>query len=86
MCRFCHQFFKQKTTALTVTRKPTFLVLETPFLSPFNEQISIQLYVMYYECETWSVALREGRTLREQELRRIFVPNRHEAIGGCTNI
>jgi hypothetical protein len=45
---------------------------------------TIILPVVLYGCETWSVALREGHTLRVIEnrvLRRIFGPERDEVTG-----
>jgi hypothetical protein len=44
----------------------------------------ITLYVVLYECETWSLTLMEERRLRLFEnmvLRRIFGPKRDEVIG-----
>jgi hypothetical protein len=46
---------------------------------------TIILPVVLYECETWSLILREEHILRVFEnrvLRRIFGPNRDEVIGG----
>ena len=40
--------------------------------------------VVLYECETWSLTLREERRLRVFEnslLRRVFVPKRDEVTG-----
>ena len=45
---------------------------------------TIILPVVLYECETWSLTLREGRKLRVFEnmvLRRIFGPRRNEVTG-----
>jgi hypothetical protein len=45
---------------------------------------SIILPVVLYECETWSLTLREEHRLRVFEnrvLRRIFGPKRDEVIG-----
>jgi hypothetical protein len=45
---------------------------------------TIILPVILYECETWSLTLREERTLRMFEnrvLRRIFGPKRDEVTG-----
>jgi hypothetical protein len=41
--------------------------------------------VVLYECETWSLALREKyrlRVFKNRALRRIFVPKRGERTGG----
>jgi hypothetical protein len=41
------------------------------------------LLAVLYGCETWSLTLREGRTLRvfeDRVLRRIFGPKRDEVI------
>jgi hypothetical protein len=45
---------------------------------------AIILPVVLYECETWSLTLREERRLRVSEnrvLRRIFGPKRDEVLG-----
>ena len=45
---------------------------------------TIILCVVLYECETWSLKLREGRRLRAFEnrvLRRVFGPKRDEVTG-----
>jgi hypothetical protein len=45
---------------------------------------SIILPIVLYECETWSLTLREGRRLRvfdNRVLRRIFGPKRDEVTG-----
>ena len=45
---------------------------------------TISLPVVFYGCETWSVALREELTVmvfRNRVLRRIFGPNRDEVTG-----
>ena len=45
---------------------------------------TIILVVVLYECETWSMALREERKLRLFEnmaLRRIFEPRKDEVTG-----
>jgi len=45
---------------------------------------TIILPVVLYECETWSLTLREERKLRVSEnnvLRRIFAPRRDEVKG-----
>jgi hypothetical protein len=50
-----------------------------------NEQQHIKLPVFLYECETWSLALREEHRLRVFEnrlLRRIFGPKMDEVIVG----
>ena len=58
--------------------------------SVFPKNIKIKTYrttnspFVLYECETWSLTLREERRLRVFEkwvLRRIFGPNRGEVIG-----
>jgi hypothetical protein len=46
--------------------------------------MTIILPVVLYECETWSLTLKEGHRLRVFEnrvLRRIFGPKRDEATG-----
>jgi hypothetical protein len=46
---------------------------------------SIILPVVFYECATWSLTLREEHRLRAFEnrvLRRIFGPKRSEVVGG----
>jgi hypothetical protein len=46
---------------------------------------TIILPVVPYGCETWSLTLREERTLRvfeNRELKRIFGPKRVEVMGG----
>ena len=50
----------------------------------FNICRTIILFVVVYECETWSLTLREERRLRVFEnrvLRRIFGPERDEVTG-----
>jgi hypothetical protein len=45
--------------------------------------------VVLYECETWSLTLREEHRLRVFEnrvLRRIFGPKRDEIIGSCRKL
>jgi hypothetical protein len=49
---------------------------------------TIILLVVLYECETWSLTLREERRLRVFEnrvLRRIFGPKRDEVTGNGEN-
>ena len=55
-----------------------------------SRNIKIKIYrtiivpVFLYECETWSLILKEGRRLRVLEnrvLRRIFEPKREEVTG-----
>jgi hypothetical protein len=46
---------------------------------------TINLPVVLYECETWSLTLREGHRLRvfqHRVLRRIFEPKRDKVTGG----
>jgi hypothetical protein len=57
-------------------------------LEPIEENLiykTIILPVVLYECETWSLTLREEHRLRVFEnrvLRRIFVPKRDEVTEG----
>jgi hypothetical protein len=47
------------------------------------------LLVVLYECETWSLTLREEHRLKVFEYRvlgRIFGPNRNEVIGGSRKL
>ena len=50
---------------------------------------NIILPVVLYECETWSLVLREERSLRlfvNRVLRRIFGPKRDEMTGEWRNL
>ena len=50
---------------------------------------TINLPVVLYGCETWSLALREERKLRvfeDKVLRRIFGPMRDEVTGECRRL
>jgi hypothetical protein len=60
-----------------------------------SKRVKIKIYkivilpVVLYECETWSLALREGHRLRVFEnrvLRRIFESKRDEIIRGRRNL
>jgi hypothetical protein len=49
-----------------------------------SKNITIRIYMVLYECETWSLTLREEHRLRVFEnkvLRRIFGPRRDEVTG-----
>jgi hypothetical protein len=59
------------------------------------KNIKIKIYrttifpVYLYECETWSLSLREEHILRlfdNKVLKRIFGPKRDEVIGGCRKL
>ena len=56
-------------------------------LPPLKIRIKIHITItlpVFYGCETWSLTLREERTMRVFEnrvLRRIFGPNRVEVVG-----
>jgi len=50
---------------------------------------NIILSVVLYECETWSLTLKEERRLRVPEnrvLRRMFEPKRNEVTGECRKL
>jgi hypothetical protein len=50
---------------------------------------TIILPVVLYGCETWSLSLREERSLKVFEnrvLRRVFRPKRHEVTGECRKL
>ena len=62
--------------------------------SLLSKNLKIKIYrtiilpVVLYECETWSLTLREKRRLRVFEnrvLRRVFGPNRDEVTGNGEN-
>ena len=59
-------------------------ILSSSLLSTNLKNRTIILPLVLYECETWSLTLREERRLRVFEsrmLRRIFGPKRDEVTG-----
>ena len=51
---------------------------------PYEQRVTIILSVVLYECEIWSLKLKEERRLRVLEkrvLRRIFELKRNEVLG-----
>jgi hypothetical protein len=64
---------------------PQFIIIIIIIIIIMLKLIVVILPVFLYECETWSVTLREERLLKVYEnrfLRRIFGPTREEVIGG----
>jgi hypothetical protein len=47
-------------------------------------RITVTLFVVLYDCETWSLTLKEDHRLRfgNRMLRRISGPKRDEVMGG----
>jgi hypothetical protein len=77
-------------TILDIIHSPVFYLktlrhqIRSIRLWPWYSNITITILVVLYECETWSLTLREEHKLRVFEkrvLRRIFGPKRDEVTG-----
>jgi len=82
----CKSFFLHTKISVlcncSIHKTPIFVCKKKRFLC--NCSIIITLPVVLYECETWSLTLREERKLRVFEnmvLMRIFGPSRDEVTG-----
>ena len=81
------RFFDGKKSAKFMA--PTGLLWLSPYLAYEHRRQEINIFIVLYGCETWSLTLREGRKLRVFEnmvLRRIFGPRRDEVTGECRRL